>query len=51
MIDRSHALPVTQQARELAISRGSVYYLPRCNDQRLGRKEDEAALGPGRLTI
>lgn len=29
MIDRSHALPITQQARELGISRGSVYYLPR----------------------
>ncbi len=24
-----HALPVTRQARELGISRGSVYYLPR----------------------
>ena len=29
MIDRSNALPVTRQARELGISRGSVYYLPR----------------------
>jgi putative transposase len=29
MIDRSHALPVTRQARQLGISRGSVYYLPR----------------------
>ncbi|GGI86096.1 transposase [Polymorphobacter multimanifer] len=29
MIDRSHALPVTRQARDLGISRGSVYYLPR----------------------
>ena len=29
MIDRSHNLPVTRQARELGISRGSVYYLPR----------------------
>ena len=29
MIDRSHALPVTRQARELGISCGSVYYLPR----------------------
>jgi putative transposase len=28
MIDRSHALPVARQARELGISRGSVYYLP-----------------------
>jgi putative transposase len=29
MIDRSHALPVTRQAREAGISRGSVHYLPR----------------------
>ena len=29
MIDRSHGLPLTRQARELGISRGSVYYLPR----------------------
>ena len=29
MIDRSHALPVTRQSRELGISRGSVYCLPR----------------------
>ncbi|WP_243452989.1 IS3 family transposase [Polymorphobacter multimanifer] len=29
MIDRSHSLPVIRQARELGISRGSVYYLPR----------------------
>ena len=29
MIDRSHALPIKQQARELEISRGSVYYLSR----------------------
>ena len=29
MIDRSHDLPVTRQARALGISRGSVYYLPR----------------------
>ena len=29
MIDRSHALPLTRQARALGISRGSVYYLPR----------------------
>ena len=29
MIDRMHALPVTRQARELGISRSSVYYLPR----------------------
>lgn len=29
MIDRSHNLPVVRQARELGISRGSVYYLPK----------------------
>jgi len=29
MIDRTHALPLTRQAKELGISRGSVYYLPR----------------------
>jgi putative transposase len=29
MIDRSHALPLTRQARQLGISRGSGYYLPR----------------------
>ena len=29
MIDRSHPLPITKQAKALGISRGSVYYLPR----------------------
>lgn len=29
MIDRADALPVTRQAQQLGISRGSVYYLPR----------------------
>ncbi len=29
MIDSSHTLPLTRQAQELGISRGSVYYLPR----------------------
>jgi putative transposase len=29
MIDRTRALPESRQARELGISRGSVYYLPR----------------------
>ena len=28
MIDRSHKLPITRQAQLLAISRGTVYYLP-----------------------
>lgn len=29
MIDREHSLPLARQARELGISRGSIYYLPR----------------------
>ena len=29
MIDRLHGLPLVRQARELGMSRGSVYYLPR----------------------
>ena len=29
MIDRSHALPITKQAKALGISRGRIYYLPR----------------------
>ena len=29
MIDRSHRLPLARQAREVGISRGSVYYLPK----------------------
>ena len=29
MIDREHDLSITQQAKSLGISRGSVYYLPR----------------------
>jgi putative transposase len=29
MIDRSHDLPITKQAKALGISRGSIYYLPR----------------------
>src|SRR4051812_17253963 len=29
MIDRSHDLPITRQARMLNVSRGSVYYRPR----------------------
>jgi putative transposase len=29
MIDRAHALPVSRQAQQLGISRGSIYYLPR----------------------
>ena len=29
MIDKTHDLPVARQAKELGISRNSVYYLPR----------------------
>ena len=29
MIDRGHALPLVTQARQLGISRGNIYYLPR----------------------
>jgi putative transposase len=29
MIDRTHALPLTQQAAALGMSRGAVYYQPR----------------------
>ena len=44
MIDRVHALPITRQARELGISRGSVYYLPRpvpASDLAIMRRIDE----------
>ena len=47
MIDRSHELPVARQARELGISRGSVYYLPRpvsSADLALMRRIDELHL-------
>ena len=47
MIDRSHALPVTRQARELGISRGGVYYLPRPSsvaDLAMMRRLDELRL-------
>ena len=33
MIDRSHDLPITKQAKVLYVSRGSVYYLPRALDR------------------
>jgi putative transposase len=47
MIDRSHALPITQQAKALGISRGSVYYLPRpvsAADLAIMRRMDELHL-------
>ena len=47
MIDRSHRLPLTRQAKALGISRGSVYYLPRPVSKanlRLMRRIDELHL-------
>jgi putative transposase len=47
MIDRDHDLPITRQAELLAISRGSVYYLPRPvseTDLALMRRIDELHL-------
>jgi putative transposase len=47
MIDRAHGLPVTQQAKVLGISRGSVYYLPRpvpAADLAIMRRIDELHL-------
>ena len=47
MIDRSHALPLTKQAKALEISRGSVYYRPRpvpAADLAIMRRIDELHL-------
>lgn len=47
MIDRSHRLPLARQARELGISRGSVYYLPKpvsAADLAIMRRIDELHL-------
>ena len=47
MIDRTHALPISGQAKALGISRGSVYYLPRPTptaDLALMRRIDELHL-------
>ena len=47
MIDRSHALPVSRQARLLGISRGSIYYEPRAvspADLAIMRRIDELHL-------
>jgi putative transposase len=47
MIDRQHDLPVSRQAKELGISRGSIYYLPRATstaDLALMRRIDELHL-------
>ena len=47
MIDRSHELPLTRQAKALGISRGSIYYLARPTsdaDLALMRRIDEMHL-------
>jgi putative transposase len=47
MIDRSHALPLSRQAEELGISRGSLYYQPQpvpAADLTLMRRMDELHL-------
>lgn len=47
MIDRGHALPLVAQARQLGISRGSIYYLPRPvsdSDLAIMRRIDELHL-------
>lgn len=47
MIDRSHGLPLSEQAKALGISRGSVYYLARPTseaDLALMRRIDELHL-------
>ena len=47
MIDRTHELSVSRQARLLGISRGSIYYLPRptpAADLALMRRIDELHL-------
>ena len=47
MIYRGHALPLSAQARQLGISRGSIYYLPRPvsdSDLTIMRRIDELHL-------
>ncbi|MET3762301.1 hypothetical protein ABIB28_002855 [Sphingomonas sp. UYEF23] len=47
MIDRGHALPLAAQARQLGISRGSIYYLPRAvssSDLTIMRRIDDIAV-------
>ena len=47
MIDRSHALPITKQAKALGISRGRIDYLPRpvpAADLAIMRRMDELHL-------
>ena len=48
MINREHDLPITQQAKALGVSRGSIYYLPRpvaAADLAIMRRMDELHLG------
>ena len=47
MIDRTHVLPISRQAKVLNISRGAVYYQPRSvspKDLRVMRRIDELHL-------
>src|ERR1700690_2792300 len=47
MIDRTHVLPISRQAKVLNISRGTVYYQPRAvspKDLRVMRRIDELHL-------
>ena len=47
MIDKSHDLPISRQAKVLNVSRGSVYYRPRsvsAEDLALMRRIDELHL-------
>ena len=47
MIDRTHVLPISRQAKVLNISRGAVYYQPRPvspKDLRVMRRIDELHL-------
>jgi len=47
MIDRTHVLPISRQAKVLNISRGAVYYQPRPvspKDLRVMRRIDELQL-------
>jgi putative transposase len=47
MIDRTHALPITRQAKALGIARGTVYYKPRpvsAEDLKIMRRLDELHL-------
>lgn len=54
MIDRTHALPVSQQARLVGIAKSSAYYRPRLAseaDQLLLRRQREVDLDVERLAV